>query len=331
MNLCRATTAARSIILLGVLTQQAAAVVIDVPLTLAPASPSSNRFNIAVDAEVFLAGAVADDADTDLTGAVSSQLDVTLLPQGAEVAGIRFLGGDISAADIQLTLAGVAVTTTGLGGSIVTPGGGFSSVADGQFPTADHQLTLNAGTLNFPGGSIDYAAEPLDTPGVAGVSATLATQLIGQDGATQTYGVEITLPIAAEEFLPVGFPVLNGGVNLDFAGTVVLLGQFEIDLPAAGDFNGDGVVDGADYALWRNDFEAGLAPAGDLDLWRQNFSGGNPPAPVLTAAAGGGAPTPEPAAGLMAIAAWMAGSLGRPTRNSAAAIRTRTSRRRRAS
>jgi Glycosyl hydrolase family 76 len=37
--------------------------------------------------------------------------------------------------------------------------------------------------------------------------------------------------------------------------------------PIAGDYNRDGVVDAADYVVWRND----LAPAGDYETWRAHF------------------------------------------------------------
>ncbi|MEM6329365.1 MAG: family 16 glycosylhydrolase [Planctomycetota bacterium] len=74
----------------------------------------------------------------------------------------------------------------------------------------------------------------------------------------------------------------------------------------AGDFNDDGIVDGADYALWRNNLNgdasvlngngdgSDFVDAGDLAIWRAQF---NPAPPGAIAAA------PEPAAGLLALAA----------------------------
>ncbi|MEM6328623.1 MAG: DUF4465 domain-containing protein [Planctomycetota bacterium] len=60
-----------------------------------------------------------------------------------------------------------------------------------------------------------------------------------------------------------------------------------------GDFNGDGLVDGADYALWRNT----AGPAEELDLWRANFGAPSPPATALAAAG-----VPEPAAACVLLA-----------------------------
>ena len=70
----------------------------------------------------------------------------------------------------------------------------------------------------------------------------------------------------------------------------------------AGDYNNNGVVDAADYVLWRdggnlqNDSSPGVQPE-DYNVWRANFG--------KTLAPGGGAAlsaaVPEPAAGLMLL------------------------------
>ncbi len=77
-----------------------------------------------------------------------------------------------------------------------------------------------------------------------------------------------------------------------------------------GDFNGDGMVDGADYAIWRNNLgtgfplsgngdesglSAGIVDAADLTLWRDNFGAMSPPSPLSAPLAG----VPEPATGLL--------------------------------
>jgi hypothetical protein len=67
----------------------------------------------------------------------------------------------------------------------------------------------------------------------------------------------------------------------------------EVSVP--GDFNGDGVVDGADLATWEAAFEAGGLVGGDLLTWQRNFGAG---AGVAAAAT-----IPEPtAAALIALA-----------------------------
>jgi len=66
--------------------------------------------------------------------------------------------------------------------------------------------------------------------------------------------------------------------------------------PLAGDFDGDGDRDGADFLLWQRD----LGDAGSLAVWEANF--GVPPLSAITSA------VPEPASLLLALFA----SLGLP-------------------
>ncbi|MEX2093902.1 MAG: hypothetical protein WD971_14545, partial [Pirellulales bacterium] len=81
------------------------------------------------------------------------------------------------------------------------------------------------------------------------------------------------------------------------------------DLPAgiAGDFNGSGTVDAADYTVWRDGL-GGVYGPGDYDTWKMNFgmtSGG------AGAIAVGGTAVPEPAAAVLALVAlvpWMIGA-----------------------
>ena len=83
-----------------------------------------------------------------------------------------------------------------------------------------------------------------------------------------------------------------------------------------GDFNGNGVVDAADYVVWRNasptdtlpnDDTPGAVDASDYLDWRANFG--------LSAPAGSAAlgtdPIPEPAGVLLLLSAMLAGSLAR--------------------
>jgi len=75
-----------------------------------------------------------------------------------------------------------------------------------------------------------------------------------------------------------------------------------------GDFNGNGVVDAADYALWRKgDLAADgngdtLVNQADYDLWRSNFGNGGPGAGSGLS----GAAVPEPT-GLVLLALGLIG------------------------
>ncbi|MCG8451075.1 MAG: hypothetical protein MI725_16020, partial [Pirellulales bacterium] len=64
-------------------------------------------------------------------------------------------------------------------------------------------------------------------------------------------------------------------------------GAFDLELPVDGDFNGDGVVDGADLIEWQR---SDKTPVG-LTNWRFNYGTGTP----LAAASASVAAIPEPA------------------------------------
>ena len=76
-----------------------------------------------------------------------------------------------------------------------------------------------------------------------------------------------------------------------------------------GDFNFDGVVDGADYLLWQLSDSLTLT---DLSAWQMHYAGGRESTPWLVRAglhAKMGVMVPEPAAGLLLLSG-MAVSLG---------------------
>ncbi len=121
----------------------------------------------------------------------------------------------------------------------------------------------------------------------------------GSDGST--WNIDPTLPANQPQQVPIG---------------QWLSGFVQNVLP--GDFNGDGVVDAADYTTWRNtlgqsvlDFTgadgdgSGLVDAGDYDVWKANFG----------ATLGGGSvassSVPEPAASVLLLVALCGTTLSR--------------------
>jgi hypothetical protein len=71
--------------------------------------------------------------------------------------------------------------------------------------------------------------------------------------------------------------------------------------PIAGDFNDDGLIDSADYILWRKNFGAPFTET-DYDAWRKNFSdsdSGSTASLATSGAASNGWPVPEPHAQLL--------------------------------
>jgi hypothetical protein len=97
-----------------------------------------------------------------------------------------------------------------------------------------------------------------------------------------------------------GLPALAAGLDwqIDYLPTMVMATVIGLTPPnLAGDFNGDGFVNLADYTVWRDGLGDTYA-ASDYDLWKQNFGRSiNDPAPEVTTPAS----VPEPTAALLAL------------------------------
>jgi hypothetical protein len=208
-------------------------------------------------------------------------------------------------------------------GNATTPGGTISPGAstgtltiDGNFtPHSSARLAIELGGKNA--GQFDV----LQVLGVANLAGTVDVSLV--DGFLPTIGDMFTIittttglgnqgNIALD---PADTPFYQLMVNAGPAGTAMLK---VINVPTVGltgDFNNNGIVDAADYVLWRNGGplmnEGGVTPGTstpeDYTTWRANFG---------KASAGGGASlaanVPEPASALLVMLALSAaGSLWR--------------------
>jgi hypothetical protein len=83
-----------------------------------------------------------------------------------------------------------------------------------------------------------------------------------------------------------------------------------LEVSLAGDFNGDGIVDAADYVVWRKGL--GNRPA-DYGVWRANFgaTAGSGSEVVPLAAASAAAAVPEPFSIVLLLVAAIAGAFFR--------------------
>jgi hypothetical protein len=141
-------------------------------------------------------------------------------------------------------------------------------------------------------GSLDVDLEGGFVPAL-GNTFTFLTTVAGRSGTFSSY----SLPsIGAVNSLAVAYGANN--VSLQ-----VIAGLW-------GDYNDNGVVDAADYVVWRKTLGAGVAAfsgadgsgnglvdQADLDVWRSRFGA------VLGAGAGSGAAVPEPATAVLLILA----------------------------
>jgi hypothetical protein len=119
------------------------------------------------------------------------------------------------------------------------------------------------------------------------------------------------------------FEFLQMGQTSGVAGAVI----YQTFVPVAGDYNGNGIVDAADYTIWRDTLgsttdlrangdnsgaSAGKIDAADYSVWKSRFG-------AISGSGGGSLGTsqvPEPAAGLMiALGALMLGYNKRRSRN----------------
>jgi dockerin type I repeat protein len=214
----------------------------------------------------------------------------------------------------------------------------FHEIAVGQLPIAplpagnEQSLFYGVGTIaNGSPGTIGPAFTSLTSPQDIPWAATPdpfgdAAWNIGARLASGTFSTGVTPAFLSGSvgnvFTAVGTSTTIG--NIDQAGTVTTIVRTNFQ-PSA-DYNHNGIVDAADYVIWRKLQGQPAVPPGagadgngdgfinnlDYDLWRAHF--GNP----FGAGAGGGLSTnsvPEPASCmLVAFGALLIGALCRPRR-----------------
>jgi hypothetical protein len=206
-------------------------------------------------------------------------------------------------------------------------------------------VTNSGGTIEVFPGSTPIFLQGLTTSGTA---AALSVHLADPANEADSGQIEIAgsaqldgnLQLAlAEGFDPAAgdsFPILTaaGGITGSLALSTVpaLPGgmQWDLDIEpkalvlrvvATGDYNGNGIVDAADYVVWRNTVGeagpglaadgdgSGTVDAGDYEIWRSRFGGVAQSASGELAAAFGNA-VPEPGSVIL-LCLGAAGSLSR--------------------
>jgi hypothetical protein len=258
------------------------------------------------------------------------------------IAGVSLLVTNITSAQNEApreTVNGSDLAGFGLFSNTPHPLG-FRNLTIGQVPIpaanlgpADEQsIFYGVGTLaNGAPGAIGPAfaslANVVDVPWATGDAFSNPAWATAARLASGTFAAGLTPGFfaASGELAPDGnvftsVPPTNRtyGSLADAAITTIVRTNFANMLP--GDYNANGVVDAADYVLWRNggpllnDPTSGVQP-GDYDVWRANFGkvagAGAATDHLSTIRANAGAAVPEPASWMLLVvcgALWMAGS-----------------------
>ncbi|TWT97651.1 hypothetical protein Pla108_18030 [Botrimarina colliarenosi] len=247
-----------------------------------------------------IGGAPGDDASLTISnGWLDTAEGVVIGDVDGAVADLSITGGLLVAPSLT---KGIGGTLSFTGGELVTEAVGFDlTVAGGKLSPGlgiggldiDGDLSLSTGALE-----IELAAAMQDAVTVTG-TATLggALEVTLRDGFAPTAGAWKVL--TADEVVG-DFSSITAGFSAVTVGDSVW-----VAVGLAGDFNGDGAVDAADYTVWRDGLGS-VYSAQDYYLWAANYG--------ATAAANPGTSVPEPAALVGAVLMGLLSTLRRSYR-----------------
>ncbi|QDU90924.1 hypothetical protein Pla175_43380 [Pirellulimonas nuda] len=269
------------------------------------------------------------DFNGDITIKSAEQVDViaqinTGVAQGATLN----LGGDISGGDAASVVRFVGGQQTGAAGSLqagssaeVNLSGANTYLNSTQIDGAQFQgsdlLTVNlSGSLDNSNITITDNALMKGTGGTLAYNISGSTaDLITVDGTLDITGLTLDLNIASpsqSSYVVADFAGgslvgnafanvidLPVGASLSVSGTQITLDGLTVSAGTPGDYNNDGVVDAADYTVWRDNLNTSNALPNDgglgapvtsayYDQWKNNF--GQPASGAIAA----GSAVPEP-------------------------------------
>jgi len=240
---------------------------ITVPLDFVPATSTINKLDMTLHASYSGFGSASDNSSTTvLNGSeVLLKLDYSFHPTSRQVTSvnsIEFTGGNFALADTPFDLDFVIViivpihyhmyvNANDVAGTFDTPSppGGISGGSTATFPTGEHELIIDEGTIE--GDSFFYDTSfAFGNPAVRTTTegiGTITTTLNSLVGNLATYGVEMILPIDFNEPIPTDDENLTA--SLEGTGTFKATGSFSVVTPIPGDTNGDRKVDSVDAAV----------------------------------------------------------------------------------
>ncbi len=171
----------------------------------------------------------------------------------------------------------VADTNIAIGGTI-----DLGSLWLGESKTLEHALTIgNSGHIE----SILDLLRPTSSDPLFSLLGLDSRVSLGAASLAAAFDLAFAGSTIAGEFLTTLQIITN-------IGTLEWIVSANVENRYAGDFNGDGLVDAADYTVWRDSLgttnilvdadRSGLVDAGDYAIWRSQFGWTSPPPKTLT-------------------------------------------------
>ena len=262
-------------------------------------------------------GVIQDGGQNGGTGGSLTKIGtgtLTLAGPNTYTGGTTVTGGTLA---VNGSIAGAVTVNNGatLGGS-GTVGGLVTVASGGTLSPGNSPGTLTMGSLTFNTGSflnIELGGtmpgsqyDQLHVAGAAVLAGTLQVVLINGFAPTGTISFDILdWATRTSTFTSVQLPTLGGLLSWNTS-QLYTLGVLSVTGPILpGDYNGNGIVDAADYTVWRdhlgqsvtlpNDTTPGSVTQADYDVWKSNFGNHS------GSGSGASGAVPEPATLLMLL------------------------------
>lgn len=246
---------------------------------------------------------VSIDPDVDLTVVGPSSASVKQLTVGgaAGVATLNLNGGTVTAPDGVEFVAGGKLTGSGNIIGQLDLDGILQPVIAGTVPGSQHDRVEIDGDLTLGG-----LLQPLAPGGFV--------PMVGDRFEVLTTTGTITGQFASE-LLPMHMPNYQLDWDVDIGTSSVTL-ELTAVTPLSGDYNGNGIVDAADYTVWRDSRSStgtglpadgdgnGVIDSGDYLVWRNNFG-------AVPAGPGFSSTVPEPAGWISGVVCLLGLAYGR--------------------
>jgi hypothetical protein len=210
-------------------------------------------------------------------------------------------GGTLSASSLSLGFGGCKLVGDGTVSAAVSNSKG--TVAPSSLPSAFGELRIVGAYTQGADGKLQIQIngtsagtfDRLNVSGAVSLAGTLEVTLSSFTPVQNDMFDILDFTSRLGTFATLNLPALTGSLEWDTS-KLYVDGTIRVALP--GDFNNSGVVDAADYGVWRKGLGTTYT-AGDYEVWRSHFG--------RTAAAGTGlglaASVPEPACATLLLAA----------------------------